>query len=261
MHTPTTTRCIQFDRGVVDTKLYCKTILTFFLCIVACLMLVPKIMAIDTGFSTKNISKEEEDKFISYNDISIVTEEPPKSVISCFDVKENGMYALGHDDGKRKTISIYSADGTFLYGYAFNCDGIFGIEWNNDNINIYFCRDERLAEIDQKGEVVHVVYVESNSENSAYFRKVLSSNKKEIPGKTYVIKNDLSIFDIFSDSRSQLVVETTENKLLFYDASSVQLTNAIVIGALVTVFVSIIVYAVIWNVKKESKKTVECGAF
>ena len=79
--------------------------------------------------------------------------EPQKNPIECFSVNENGEIAIGCSDSEQKTVCIYADNGKFQYGYSFECSGSFGIEFENNNLNIYFVRSDVAIAVNQMGEV------------------------------------------------------------------------------------------------------------
>jgi hypothetical protein len=74
----------------------------------------------NTGFSTSEPDKKQQD-FLSGNAISLMYEEPKKHIISCFDVSESGLVAVGSATYGNQYIYVYDATGKFQYGYALLC--------------------------------------------------------------------------------------------------------------------------------------------
>lgn len=91
--------------------------------------------AMNTGFTTDDMELDEQQAFLSNINLSLVTEEPEKNAIDCFDVNDDGLIAIGSQNSTSKIISVYTSDGAFKYGYKFDCDGSFGVEWDNGNID------------------------------------------------------------------------------------------------------------------------------
>ena len=101
---------------------------------------VMKVSAMHTEFKTNELSSEEKNVIISNINILLTDEVPEKNTITCFDVNTNQLIAIGQNTSDRKTICIYSNEGVFQYAYTFNCSGDFGVEWDEENLNIYFVR-------------------------------------------------------------------------------------------------------------------------
>ena len=107
-----------------------------------------EILAMNTGFDTQPLPKDKINTFLNNVNISVLTEEPPKRAIECFDVNENGIIAIGSSNFKEKSICVYTNDGIFQYGYSFKCEGSFGIEMDEDILNIYFENFQILRQIE-----------------------------------------------------------------------------------------------------------------
>lgn len=132
----------------------------------------------NTGFSTEEMPTGDVDTFISNVDISLLIEEPMRGPIQCFDVNQNGLIAVGREMKNGKMLCVYSSDGIFQYGYTFNCVGSFGVEWDGDNINIYFVRGDVIMSINRDGEILETAEVQNTIENNTYRNHMLFSTKR-----------------------------------------------------------------------------------
>ena len=108
--------------------------------------------AMNTGFSTSEPDKKQQD-FLSGNAISLTYEEPKKHIISCFDVSESGLVAVGSATYGNQYIYVYDATGKFQYGYAFNNPGSYGLQWDGSDLIIYFVRSDIAALVDSAGNI------------------------------------------------------------------------------------------------------------
>ncbi len=86
------------------------------------------VFAMNTGFSTEAMESGDQQVFLSNVKLSLITEEPEKQVITCFDVNDDGLVAVGSKDLTKKIVLVYDSAGTFQYGYTFDCSGSFGLE-------------------------------------------------------------------------------------------------------------------------------------
>ena len=118
---------------------------------------VMKVNAVNTGFKTNQFTSDEKNIFISNINLLTIDEEPVKKTITCFDVNSDQLIAIGQNTSDRKTICIYSNEGVFQYGYTFNCSGDFGVEWDEENLNIYFVRSSVIVSVTPRGEVLVVL--------------------------------------------------------------------------------------------------------
>ena len=77
---------------------------------------------VTTVFSTTACSDEEKTAIMDTINLKVCTEEYFASGIQCFDVRDDGVYALAFGEGSNSRISVYDSDGSFQYGYKFVTD-------------------------------------------------------------------------------------------------------------------------------------------
>ena len=201
-----------------------------------------KVNAINTGLQTDEISSEEKESFIASIDISVISEEPPRKDITCFDVNSNHLIAVGLNQAfpKKQKICIYSNEGVFQYGYTFDYHNPYKVEWDEENLNIYFIRSGLLVSVTPSGEVLDILDVPVTVENSVYSNKVLYSFKRTVDGTEYSIKNDMGILRIFCSPASfskVIVKDSNGNESIIYDVNSMLLKKAIIILSLLGVLI------------------------
>ena len=189
--------------------------------------------AMNTGFSTQPLSDEEMTSFVSNIDFSSISVEPEKRPIRCFDVNSGEMIAIGTQSGTAKTVCVYSHDGEFKYGFSFNCDGNFCVEWAGDNINVFFVRSGVVAAVDSKGTVLDVLKVQNTVEDNSYLNNYIYSTQRTHGETTYSIKNDLGLFNLLMSSYSELTAANTDGEeAVLYSVNSAQVTKIIIICSL-----------------------------
>ena len=232
------------------TKRYCLFLLSIFVFVLFTNTMV--VNAMNTGFETSSLPSEEKTKFISGINLLPLNEEPGKTTIMSFDVNSNRLIAIGQNTSSRKRICVYSDEGVFQYGYTFNCTGDFGVEWDDENLNIFFVRSDVIVSVTPSGEVLDALEVQDTIENNSYVYQFIHSTKRVVGDTEYFLGNDLGILNLFSLSYSQITVKDsvgTEN--VIYDVGSTQLYNAIGnIG-----FLSLFIFAAViaWRVIKLSR--------
>lgn len=205
-----------------------------------------EVNAMDTGFSTEEISEEKKTAFVSNINVSLLREEPEKSGILCFDVNEQGMIAVGNKDSQSKKICIYTSQGEFLYGYTFNCTQSFCVEWDEQHVNIYFIRSDVIISLDSKGNILDVKAVKASIDNNSYSNSLLYSTKRTVGNTTYLIRNDMGILNWIAFSFSQIVaVDAAGTESVIYDVNSVQLAKMIVAVCFICVFVFVAVAVIV----------------
>lgn len=202
-----------------------------------------KVNALNTGFDTNDSPAEKKESSISNINLSLITEEPAKKGIVCFDVNDNHLIAVGQRAASiKKTVCVYSTDGVFQYGYTFECYGTFGVEWDNENLNIYFVRGDIIISVTPSGEVLDVLEVQDTNNNNSHMNNLLNSTKRKIGDTEYALQMNLGSLNIFATSYSK-VIATNENdeKSIVYDATAEHLLEtrirAIYISSLSLIFI------------------------
>ena len=189
----------------------------------------PSAFAMKTDFYVEELPQKEIDAFIADQNISLIKGEPKKQPIECFDVNQKELIALGSSNGEDKFIWVYSKQGDFKYGYSFSAYGSFGIEWDEDNIIIYFVRSQIVVSVNSNGNIEAIFKVVNSVENNTHKYEVFKT-QKEIDNTKYILKNDMGILNFLSHSYSQLVVrEADGNEIIIYDINTTQLIKRVVL--------------------------------
>lgn len=188
-------------------------------------------LAMDTGFSTQMMQPDEQKTFTTNIQLEKSEKAPvKKNGIVCFDVNEDGLIAAGIKDSSRKSISVYNSFGEYQYGYNFNCNQSFGVEWEGNNLIIYFVRSDVAALVDQSGTILELQKIENTIDNNSYWNHFVFATQRTVDNDKYIIKNDMGLFNIFASSYSQLVVEDAQgNQTILYDVNNAQMTKIIII--------------------------------
>lgn len=213
---------------------------------------VMKANAVNTGFAISFLPTEEKNMFVSNINILPIDKEPTKKTIACFDVNGNRLIAIGQNtSSRRKTICVYSDKGVFQYGYTFNCSGDFGIEWDEENLNIYFVRSSAIVSVTPSGEVVDAFEDQNTIGNNLYVNNFIHSTKKALGDTEYFIGNDLGILNLFALSYSRVIEKDRDGtESVIYDAGSMQLSNILVTIVIFCAFVSIAAVVIARNLIK-----------
>ena len=135
---------------------YTLFIILMFLCF------CESILAMNTGFSTEDMNSNDQKVFLSSIDVCLLTEEPKKDAITCFDVNNDGSIVVGTKNATEKLALVYTSDGAFKYGYSFYCSGSFGVEWDDNNLLVYFVRSDVAALFDKTGNVLELNKIQSS---------------------------------------------------------------------------------------------------
>lgn len=205
--------------------------------------------AMNTGFTTCDMEPDIQQTFLSNNDLALLTTEPEKQSIVCFDVNDDGLLLIGSGNFENKTVSVYTPDGVFKYGYKFTSSGSFGVEWDVDNIIIYFVRSDVAALVDSTGEILELKTIENTIENNSYWNHSVYSEERTVNGNKYVMKNNMGVLDVFATSYSQIVrTDSAGNSMTVYDVGQKQFFGTIIVviffaAAFVGGIISIILFA------------------
>lgn len=207
------------------------------------------------GFVTEEMSIDEIERVLKNINLSLSNVEFSKKTIVCFDVNEQGLVAIGTEEGEHKTVCIYSDTGNFQYGYRFETSGSFGVELKDEVLNIYFVRSDIIVSIDSMGEIQNISRICDTLENNTYWNKFVRATRRDVGDYQYVLKNDVGILRIFASSYSQLYrIDKNGNELLIYDANEIQCFNMLISFFCILVFVGIVVVTIIKEYKKIQKE-------
>ena len=206
---------------------------------------VVNVSALNTGFSVVDISEEEQEKIEGNLQLTLITSEPTKFPVACFDVREDGMLVIGCDAGPyKKTICVYN-QGEFQYGYTFKSAGTFGVEWDGDLINLCTVRSSLVISIDANGRILQISKIEDTYANNSYWYDV-GANKKSVQDQTYAIQNDLGLLNLFAINYSQLTSTNADGQTtVLYDARTIASAVSLILTIAIPVFVVIVVVGVI----------------
>ena len=219
--------------------------LTIFVLLIVISTNVIEVSAMNTGFSTEELSEKTKTSFVSNINVSPLIAEPDKKAIACFDVNEQGMIAVGQKGSQGKEICVYTSQGEFLYGYTFNCTQSFCVEWDEQHVNIYFVRSDVIISLDSDGNILDIKSVQDTIDNNSYRNSLLYSTSRIVGNTTYLIRNDMGILNWIAPSFSQIVtIDATGTESVIYDVNSMQLAKMITVIVIVCVFVAVAVVCI-----------------
>lgn len=189
--------------------------------LLACMLFLTKpgiliANAISIGMETTAVSMEEEKTILENIHLLVLQSVGQKSEIRCFDVSENGNVAIGTGWASQESIYVYDLNGKFLYGFAFEYDGAYGIELRNEQLDIFFLRGNVLVTYDAEGNCQGIQKIAETNQNYESVKKLLNRTDKTVLGKHYALERNWNI----GDSYSKLTVTDEHGaKIVFYDAS------------------------------------------
>ena len=206
--------------------------------------------ALNTGFSTESLPEDAQKQILSKLSLELIPQNTFDDSINCFDVREDGMIAIGCLGDDTHVIKIYNRDMVFQYGYTFKCHGIFGLEWDGDFLMIYFVRSDIIASFDPNGACVEMARIENTTENNSYWNHTVFSTKRETENGSYILQNDMGFLNFFEMTYSQLKhIDNEGNESILYDVNSNQLAKYVMtlIVVLILVIIAVFILVSVWR--------------
>lgn len=208
----------------------------------------------NTGFETEAMSSEDISRFLSNVKISILREEPVQKSISCFNIAPDGMIAVGIDDSESKMIGVYDGDGIFQYGYSFRCNGLFGFEYDANNINIYFFRSDVAVALTPDGTVVDVRSIADTDENTLYWKNSIFTKNRVYNENVYSLRNTLGFLNLLMTSYSQLIkIDKAGHTKIIYDVSTAHNVRFVLFFIFIILFLCVAIGVIISEAVKYKK--------
>ena len=183
----------------------------------------------------------------------MIYKRPSERTIYCFDVNEKGMIAIGSNEllSEYKVISVYNVDGDFLYGYEFECSGNFGLEWDDENIIIYYVRSSVAASVNKRGQIEELLEIENSIDNNTYWNEVVYADRRNINNNVYLAQKNMGFLNLFASSSSQLVsINGNGDKTVIFDVNSSYFRDLLILFIVVVVLVGFAVIRVWLETKK-----------
>lgn len=206
--------------------------------------------AMNTVFTTEELSEEEKTAFMNSIIIIPLKTAPEKRGILQFDVNEQGLIAVRQQKSQEE-VCIYTSQGVFLYGYSFKCKGSICVEWDYENINILFVRDNIIVSVDPNGNIIDMKSISSTADNSIY-ENALHTTRRTVGDTTYLIRNDMGvILNVLTVSFSQIVVtDASGTERIIYDVNTTQLIKKVVFLIFLSTFIAVAIIVIVRQFKK-----------
>ena len=143
--------------------------------------------------------------------VSVLHNGLKERAIQRFDVNEHGWFAIGYGVD---IIHIFDQNGTFQYGYRFDCDSGYGITFQGDLLGFYLIRSETMAYFDPSGNCVSAEKVDlSIEERNALVHRV----NKQVGNTQYALERDIGLFD--GDYSRLVATDALGNENVLYDVT------------------------------------------
>lgn len=172
-------------------------------------------VALTCYFDIVPVPDEDMSEYIRNSTIEIAHSEAKDLSITCFDVSNSGLIAIGFHSHSG-IVHIYNNDGSFLRRYQFKVNGKFSVGFIGDDLAVYFLRGNLIKVFNSEGQLAHVYTLPSTPRNINNTHKLLQRTTKEINGKTYTLESDIPNWTSFSR-----LVRTNEDgsRDILYDAT------------------------------------------
>lgn len=180
-------------------------------------------------------------------DISLFYQEGEKRLIKCFDVNEDGYYAICYNNN---VIHIYDSLGNFQYGYRFVTEGTYGIILKENSIILYLGRSGTIVEVDKAGKCI---YAERVSLSKNVLNDVLYRTSKTIGNIDYYLERDVGLFH--GDYSRLVKVDEDGIRTILYDVTE----QGYWVGGFHYLLISIFPIAGVALIISKSKQTNKTG--
>lgn len=146
-----------------------------------------------SGFTFREVDSVRQSEILSEMDLTVFSEEPQTSPITCFAVNNQEWLVVGWEQGTQKTVCVYSDTGDFQYGFHFSNNGSFEVDWQDTCVAIISIRGNMRIVFDEKGQCIECREIENTVENSNYLRTKIKDTQCVIHGNTYEMSNNGAI--------------------------------------------------------------------
>ena len=202
----------------------------------------------DSGFITTTMFDEAASQFLADIDLKLSDTIVENAMISSFDVSPSGMIAIAFNTGSEKAINVIDQNGVYQYGYTFQCDGKYGVDWCGQNLAICFVRYNVVAIFDASGVCISIeriddTLIDSAAHNNSYWNSYIFADCLEHNNVRYELKGILGTLR-FANSK---LIATTESGTanVLYDASIYELLAIFLFVAAFSVPIVIVVITIV----------------
>lgn len=213
------------------------------------------MLSATAGAAVGEIAETDRETFLRNISLTLLSSEPEKDKIDCFDVNAEGLIAVGTVDGEGAKVLVYDEGGAFQYGYSFRAKQYFDIAWEGADIAIYFARSNMVASFDRHGNNTALHSVDRNSQIEEFWNTRFTAKKQcVLNGKTYELRTGLGILSFAATGYSRLVIiDATGQEHILYDVSARY--RVIVLSCIIALllFVTIVIRTIIRSATKQKR--------
>lgn len=189
---------------------------------VLCLLLVLLPIAVYADIADLTfyeITEEQKESSLARIGFVIWTVDYSDWAIECFDVREDGMIALGFNRSpEMKYVAVLNADGVFQYGCTFKCGGSFLVNWIGKDLGVYWVRGSLLGVFDENGACISLCDAKTDTALSRYLNQ-LRQPSRQVDGMTYALRNDHFLSLLSTDYGKLVCIDSQGNEKVLHEAS------------------------------------------
>ena len=234
------------------------TILVIFCCLSVLLqVLVFDASALKTTLAIREITGEKRETITENIQVTLLTfeDEVERFPIVCFDVRDDGMIAIGTKKHLTSDCVIYVyKDDVFQYGYSLDLDSSFAIKWTDDLLHVRSNRGSFIFSLDPNGQVVKMWDDKRAEVNFDRWEKVVGE-------QTYFMRNDFendlfNVMGFIGTAYAQFCVTNAAGEtIVLYDVSARMLPRMTIAVVAFGLFVaSAIISIIIQGCRKRKQK-------
>ena len=121
------------------------------------LLMLPLHTLAEPALPLTDMPLEEQQSFLKNVSVKSAQEDYAGIGIVCFDVRSDGMVALGFNlPSGGRYAAVLDAEGVFQYGYTFRCTGSFQLDWTDEGLGIIWVRSSVRAVFDEAGNCLSI---------------------------------------------------------------------------------------------------------
>ena len=180
--------------------------------------------------------------------LSVLPAESDRRTIKCFDVRDDGWFAIGY---RQNEVHVYNASGEFVYGYRFQCDGDYGIAFDNSFLTIYLVRGDTITAYDDRG---NCVYTKKALFSTSVLDKIIYKTDKQVGITTYILERDIGFFQ--GDYSRLVAIDQYGTRTVLYDVT----TRGYFIGACHYLLLILLAAGFVFGVYSSVKRALEKNA-
>ena len=198
--------------GSVNMK---KLLFAAFACLILLLSLGATIYSMETGFEIDPIDETRQQQLLKNNGFHLLTKEPEKEVVDCFDVNQEGIVAVGWNKSGVCTSVVYDRSGNYLFGVRLEAEGDLGLEFTNNSLNVYTVRSDYIYSIRMDGTLESVAEVKNNAYNSTYYNRRCTASARTLGDTKYELKKQ----SFLSSGYSKIIIANDGAETVFYEVT------------------------------------------